>query len=119
MSAPGAEPGAAEAAAAVAELRILVHRLADEVAAFRRRAMHAEGRVRELEVALDAERAQRAMDAADGAGVGEAPPDPERLASLERENADLRQRLTQAADRTRQLLERARFLRQQQGDSPA
>ena len=116
---PGAEPGAAEAGAAVAELRILVHRLSDEVAAFRRRAMQAEGRVRELEQALDAERAQRALAAADGAGEGDAAPDPAQLAALERENADLRQRLTQAAERTRQLLERARFLRQQQGDTPA
>ncbi len=110
--APKSTPGD-EAAAAVAELRILVHRLSDEVAAFRRRAIAAEARARELEAEV-----ARAAPAAAPAG-GDAPPDPEALARLERENAELRERLGQAAERTRQLLDRARFLRQQQGEAGA
>jgi hypothetical protein len=38
----------------------------------------------------------------------------ERLTELERENTDLRQRLGHATERTQALLERVRFLRQQQ-----
>ena len=114
MSNPAVERAAGEAAAAVAELRILVHRLADEVAAFRRRAIAAETRVREFEDEAAAE--QAAADALAGA-AGDGAPDPARLAELERENRDLRERLAQAAERTRQLLDRARFLRQQQEDS--
>ena len=113
MSAPASETpeqsAGDEASAAVAELRILVHRLSDEVAAFRRRAIGAESRIREL-------KAREAAVAAP-AEVGDAPPpDPEAIARLERENAELRSRLGQAAERTRQLLERARFLRQQHGE---
>lgn len=110
MSAPAPDapksPPGDEAAAAVAELRILVHRLSDEVAAFRRRAISAEARVRDLEA-----RMAPSTPAAEG---DEAPPDPEAVVRLERENAELRERLGQAAERTRQLLDRARFLRQQQ-----
>lgn len=116
MSAPAPDapktPTGDEAGAAVAELRILVHRLSDEVAAFRRRAIAAESRVREVE----ARDAQAAQASAHGAVV---PPDPEAIARLERENAELRERLGQAAERTRQLLDRARFLRQQQGEAGA
>ncbi|HEU4632135.1 MAG TPA: hypothetical protein VFS08_20460 [Gemmatimonadaceae bacterium] len=118
MSGNAAERAAGEAAAAVAELRILVHRLADEVAAFRRRAIAAETRVRELEevqAALERPAAAPVPDATGDAAGG--PPDPARVAELERENADLRGRLAQAAERTRQLLDRARFLRQQQEES--
>jgi hypothetical protein len=96
----------------VAELRILVHRLADEVAAFRRRALQSETRVRELEAELASRDA--AAVAPEGAGVPLVVEDVARLRQVEAENEELRQRLTQAADRTRQLLERARFLRQQQ-----
>jgi hypothetical protein len=119
MSAPAPDapttPAGDDAASAVAELRILVHRLSDEVAAFRRRAIAAEGRVRELEARLELAAqagAARPTDAGDAVS-----PDPEALARLERENAELRERLGQAAERTRQLLDRARFLRQQQGEA--
>ena len=116
MSAPAPDapktPPGDETAAAVAELRILVHRLSDEVAAFRRRAIAAEARVRDLEA-----RVAQATQAAAMAAGDEAPPDPEAIARLERENAELRERLDQAAERTRQLLDRARFLRQQQGEA--
>ena len=113
MSAPApdspGQPASDETAAAVAELRILVHRLADEVAAFRRRAIAAEGRLRELEARVGEQ--PTAPPATEGAEVPA--PSAEDLARLERENADLRERLALAADRTRQLLDRARFLRQQ------
>ena len=111
--------GGDEAAAAVAELRILVHRLSDEVAAFRRRAIAAEARLRALEARGAATGGSEAGAAAAPAGDAPPPADLEAVARLERENAELRARLGQAAERTRQLLERARFLRQQQGEGGA
>ena len=95
--------------------------MTEELASFRRRAIQSEGRVRELEHALaaaeeraaggsgDAEVPRRASTLDDGATA-----DAGRLASLEEENARLRQRLDGATERTRQLLDRMRFLRQQQ-----
>ena len=77
------------------ELQQLIRHLADELASFRKRALTAEGRLK----ALDA---------------GE--PDPKstgRASDLERENRELRARLDGAAERTRQVLDRVRFLRQQ------
>lgn len=113
---PASPDVASAAAAAVAELRRLVLRLGDEVATFRRRALQAEARARKLEIRFGA----GPVDDATGTPT---PPDSvldaERLALLERENAELRQRLEQATERTRQLLERARFLRQQQEEEPA
>ena len=78
------------------ELERLVRHLGDELASFRRRALHAEARV-------------KAMDSSPGA----AKLNPERVEKLERENADLRKRLDKARSRTRQVLDRVRFLRQQ------
>ncbi|HEX2777860.1 MAG TPA: hypothetical protein VHM30_00060 [Gemmatimonadaceae bacterium] len=75
------------------ELASLVHHLEDELASFRRRALAAESRVKELE------------DIAGG--------EPTDVVALTRENADLRKRLDAATARTRQLLERVRFVRQQ------
>ena len=80
-------------AVAFQELAGLVHHLEDELATFRRRALAAEGRVKELE-----------------ALSGDEPTD---VVALKRENADLRKRLDAATARTRQLLERVRFVRQQ------
>lgn len=77
------------------ELTQLVGHLADELASFRKRALQAEGRLRELDTA------------------GAAPRLVERLNELERENAELNRRMDAARDRTRQMLERLRFLRQQ------
>lgn len=77
------------------ELQQLIRHLADELASFRKRALTAESRLK----ALDA---------------GE--PDPKatgRSSELERENRELRARLDGAAERTRQMLDRVRFLRQQ------
>ena len=79
------------------ELEQLIHALGDEMAAWRRRAHEAEARLRELTPAP---------------GTG-APMMPERVRELEQENRDLRQRLETARQRTKQLVDRMRFLRQQ------
>ena len=81
------------------ELHQLVRHLADELAGFRRRALQAEARLKELEEAM--------REGTDGAVPVRNP------GELERENAELRSRLDSAAERTRQMLERMRFLRQQ------
>lgn len=75
------------------ELSRLVHRMEEELGASRRRAAAAEGRVKELEMIAGSE--------------------PTDIVALTRENADLRRRLDAATARTRQLLERVRFVRQQ------
>jgi len=86
--------------AAFRQLDQLVRHLGEELAGFRRRALAAEARVRVLETAM-----QQGGDAASL----------ERLRILEDENADLRARVIFATERTRQLLARVHFLRQQQG----
>ena len=77
------------------ELEHLVHNLGDELAAFRRRALHAEARLKEIE----------------GASASGGPASVE----LSKENAELRARLDAATAKTRQLLDRMRFVRQQHG----
>jgi hypothetical protein len=79
------------------ELQQLIHALGDEMAAWRRRAHEAEARLKEL---------------APAAGAA-APIMPERVRELEQENHELRQRLEAARQRTKQLVDRMRFLRQQ------
>ena len=79
------------------ELAQVVRHLEEELAGFRRRALHAEARVRELE------------SFADAAGTGRDGP------ALAKENAELRKRLDEATVRTSALLQRIRFVRQQQG----
>ena len=83
------------------DLEQLVRHLGDELAAFRRRALLAEARVKELESegSQPEVRAQRELG--------------ERLTQLEHDNAILRDRLEAATARTRQMLERVRFIRQQ------
>ena len=78
------------------ELQQLVRHLGDELTSFRRRALQAEAR----------------MKAVEGSG-GSSKVTPERIERLELENAELRKRLETARARTRQLLDRVRFLRQQ------
>lgn len=85
-----------EVESAFAELERLVNHLGDELASFRRRALQAESRVKALEGSPGATRVS-----------------PERIEKLERENASLRLRLEKARGRTRQMLDRVRFLRQQ------
>ncbi len=74
------------------ELEHLVYALADEMAGWRRRAQEAEAKLK-----------------ATPAGGGRAA-----VAAIEKENRELRERLDAAKLRTKQLLERLRFLRQQQ-----
>lgn len=83
-------------AAAFAELEQLVRNLGEELSTFRKRAHAAEARLKAL--------------GASSAGDATAE---ERVAMLEAENAKLRERLEEAAARTRAMLDRARFLRQQ------
>jgi hypothetical protein len=85
-----------EAVTAFEELEQVVRHLGDELSTFRKRALSAETRVKELE------------GAADGAPVSSAA-----VAKLERENARLRARLEKATTRARDMLARVRFLRQQ------
>ena len=89
---------------AFAELDGLIRALGDEMASWRRRAKHAEERVEEME-RLAERGLSPAMDA--------------RVTELERENAELRQRLDGARRRTLQLLDRMRFLRQQHAPEEA
>lgn len=89
---------------ALRELEILVHHLGDELAAFRRRALVAEARLKEI----------------DAHPVGAANADlAERCSELEAENEKLRSRVATATARAKQMLERVRFLRQQAQSGPA
>jgi hypothetical protein len=83
------------------ELEQLVRHLGDELAGFRRRALVAEARVRELEVvgAQPGVREQRELG--------------DQLTRLEHDNAVLRGRLESATARTKAMLDRVRFIRQQ------
>ena len=89
---------------AFSELERLVRSLGEELAFFRRRALEAERRWRE---------------AMEHGAHGDTAPTREslasRLAEVERENGELRARLDDAAERTRQMADRLRFLRQQEG----
>jgi predicted RNase H-like nuclease (RuvC/YqgF family) len=80
------------------ELEQLIRALGNEMAAWRRRAHEAEAQLRTVE----ASPAAHATSA-----------DPGIVRALERENEELRARLESARQRTEQLLERMRFLRQQ------
>lgn len=86
----------ADLESAFTDLDRLVRHLGDELASFRRRALNAEARVKALE-----------------ASPGAARTSPERIERLERENAMLKARVEKARGRTRQMLDRVRFLRQQ------
>jgi hypothetical protein len=83
------------------ELETLVRHLGDELAGFRRRALVAEARLRELEGSevQPVVKQQRRLS--------------ERCTELEHENAALKGRLEAATARTRQLLDRVHFIRQQ------
>jgi len=81
--------------AAFQELEQLIHVLAEEMATWRRRAHEAESRLRTL------------SNGSGGGGKASGRSD------AERENEELRRRLDSAQQRTKQLLDRLRFLRQQ------
>jgi predicted nucleic acid-binding Zn-ribbon protein len=85
------------------DLERLVRHLGDELAFFRRRALEAERRLKELapsDAAVTERESVQALEA--------------RLARAESENEELRARLAEAAERTRGMADRMRFLRQQQ-----
>ena len=63
---------------------------------------------------LQAEARVKALESSPGATRTS----PERIEKLERENASLKMRLEAARGRTRQMLERVRFLRQQHETAP-
>ncbi len=128
VPADGTAAPVAPAAAAFEELERAVRNLGEELAFFRRRALDAERRLRELSAlgALGAAAAPQPAPAAPApAAPAPAAADPqeagaprgalrERVATLEAENGDLRARLAEAAERTRALADRVRFVRQQQ-----
>lgn len=84
-------------------LEFVVRGLGDELAFFRRRALDAERRLRDV-------LAQHGT-AATGARAPEV--DRARLQALESENAELRARIAEAAERARAVAARMRFARQQ------
>ena len=88
-------------ALAFRELEQLVRHLGDELAGFRRRALVAEARVRELEVDGSQPGAREQRELGD------------QLTKLEHDNAVLRGRLEAATARTKAILDRVRFIRQQ------
>ena len=83
------------------ELETLVRHLGDELAGFRRRALLAEARVRELESQGTSPVMQQQRELSD------------QVTQLEHENAALKGRLDAATARTKQMLDRVRFIRQQ------
>src|SRR5215203_3563628 len=88
-------------ALAFRELEQLVRHLGDELAGFRRRALVAEARVRDLENVESQPGIRQQRELGD------------RLNQLEHDNAVLRGRLEAATARTVAMLDRVRFIRQQ------
>lgn len=84
---------------ALHELAYLLGNLSEELAGFRRRALVAEARVRELEEVGSPGAEDRSLR--------------DRIAELEQENAVLQARLEGATTRTQAMLDRVHFLRQQ------
>jgi hypothetical protein len=87
-------------AVAFENLERLVRALGEELARFRKRAIQAETRVKQLETPA-------------GSGGNGDLFSGDRIATLESENRELRERLDAASQRTRTMLDRVRFLRQQ------
>jgi hypothetical protein len=85
------------------ELETLVRHLADELAAFRRRALTAEAKLKDGEAGATVPSADLAQ----------------RVAELERANDQLKSQLAAATTRATQMLDRVRFLRQQAQDGGA
>jgi hypothetical protein len=83
---------------AVQELDVLVHHLAEELTGFRRRALTAEARLKEVE---GNEGGAASLELAN------------RCAELEQENERLKTKLDAATTRAKQMLDRVKFLRQQ------
>lgn len=83
---------------ALRELETLVHHLADELAGFRRRALVAESKLKDVE---STEGGAVNLDLAS------------RVSQLEEDNEQLRGKLDAATTRAKQMLDRVKFLRQQ------
>ncbi|HEX4682003.1 MAG TPA: hypothetical protein VH277_04805 [Gemmatimonadaceae bacterium] len=83
---------------AVQELELLVRHLAEELAGFRRRALVAESRLKEMEAQEGGAASLELVS---------------RCSRLEQENERLQSRLDVATTRARQMLDRVKFLRQQ------
>ena len=104
--------------AAFRELEQLIRALGDEMAAWRRRAHEAEARLKATEARV-ARQGPPAQAASAGAAATPAAPSAasapatQANAALQRENQELRLRLEAARQRTKQLMDRVRFLRQQ------
>ena len=84
--------------AAFLELENLVRNVGETLAGFRRRALAAEGQLREMSTGAKGAGAKSYRNAAE----------------LEVQVGELSEKLDQATSRTQQMLERVRFLRQQQ-----
>jgi len=82
----------------IQELETLVRHLAEDLAGYRRRALVAEARLKEIE---SQEGGAANLELAS------------RVTQLERDNERLQSKLDAATDRARQMLDRVRFLRQQ------
>ena len=95
--------------AAFRELEALIRALGEEMAGWRRRALQAESQLKQVDAQLKQAEAQAKASAARVAAHALDP----RVAELQRENAELRTRLDVVGERTRRLLDRMRFLRQQ------
>lgn len=78
------------------QLERLVQHLGEELASFRKRALQAESKLKAIE----------SFD------PGE-PLNPAQVAKLRKENSDLKERLSSARTRTKHMMDRVRFLRQQ------
>ena len=101
--------------AAFRELDTLVRNLTEQLAGYRRRALAGESRVRELEhrigeleAVLTAAKSEAAAPRALENGTAVSDP-----AAVAADNEQLRARLAEAKERTTQLADRVRFLRQQ------
>lgn len=105
--------------AAFAELETVVRHITEQLAGFRRRALAAEARVRELEQSLAETQAelQAVTLAARRAAAAKAPQATPVAGALDpllvAENQALRTRLSQATEQARRLTDGVRFLRQQ------
>jgi len=101
--------------AAFRELDTLVRNLTEQLAGYRRRALAGESRVRELEhrigeleAVLTAAKSEAAVPRSLENGTAVSDP-----AAVAADNEQLRARLAEAKERTTQLADRVRFLRQQ------
>ncbi len=101
-------------AASFDELERAVRSLGEELSFFRRRALDAERRLRELTAHAPPVSGGSVPAPAFIADPGQSAGLRDRVAALEAENGELRDRLAEAAERTRALADRVRFVRQQQ-----